>query len=126
MAIVRKYRKGDIESIELSDIGRKDWEEDSDTTELENGEAYTIEVGKYKCVVGVEPQDDDTYYFWFSADKRINPLYLKYVRAILDEVAKRGVVFTLSLGGKMQNKMHRFFGAKQSGKFNGRILWVRL
>lgn len=63
MAIIRKYCKGDIESIEPNEFGRKDWAENSDKSQLETGEAYTVEVEGYKCVVCIEPQDNGTYYF---------------------------------------------------------------
>lgn len=126
MAIIRKYCQGDIESLELNRIGRKDWADDDSKSPLDSGEAYTVEIGKYKCVVCIEPQDNGTYYFWFTADRRISPIYLKYVRIILDWAATRGMVWSLSRPGKQQNKLHKFLGATQHGKFERRILWVRV
>lgn len=126
MAVIRKYCSGDVESIELNNIGRKDWEDNDSKEPLENGEAYTIEIGGRKCVVCIEPWDNGTYYFWFVADRRINPLYIKYVRIILDWVTKRGVVWSLSRRGKNQEKLHKFLGATKQGTFERRTLWVRV
>ncbi len=126
MAIIRKYRKGDIESIELNQFGRKDWQENGDKSQLENGEAYTIEVKGCKCVVCIEPQDDGTFYFWFTADRRISPIYVKYIRIIIDWAVKRGAVWTLSRSGKQQEKLHKFLGGTKHGTFERRTLWVRL
>ena len=126
MAVIRKYCKGDIESIELNDIGRKDWIENNDKSQLETGEAYTVEVGGYKCVVCIEPQDNGTYYFWFTADRRISSIYVKYIRIILDWAVRRGAVWSLSRDGRQQEKLHKFLGATKYGKFERRILWVRL
>ncbi len=126
MAIIRKYRKGDIESIELNQFGWKDWQENGDKSQLENGEAYTVEVEGRKCVVCIEPQDDGTFYFWFTADRRISPIYVKYIRIIIDWAVKRGAVWTLSRGGKQQEKLHKFLGGTKHGTFERRTLWVRL
>lgn len=126
MAVIRKYYQGDIESLELNEIGKLDWMDNDSKEPLESGGAYTVEVGKYKCVVCIEPQDDGTYYFWFTPDRRISPIYLKYVRIILDWATTRGMVWSLSRRGKQQEKLHEFLGATKQGKFYGRILWVRL
>lgn len=126
MAVIRKYCQGDIESIEFNDIGRKDWADNDDKEVLKGDDVYTIEVEGYKCVVCIEPQDNGTYYFWFTADRRISPIYVKYVRIVLDWATRRGVVWSLSRKGKRQEKLHKFLGATKKGKFERRILWVRV
>lgn len=126
MAVIRKYRKGDIESIKLNNIGRKDWADNKSKKMLKVGTAYTVEVGDYKCVVCIEPWDNGTFYFWFTADRRISPLYLKYVRVILDWAVTKGAVWSLSRGGKSQEKLHKFLGATKQGTFERRTLWVRV
>lgn len=126
MAVIRKYCKGDIESIEFNEFGRKDWTENNDKLQLETGEAYTVEVEGHKCVVCIEPQDNGTYYFWFTADRRISPIYVKYIRIILDWAVRRGAVWSLSRDGRQQEKLHKFLGATKHGKFERRILWVRV
>lgn len=124
MAIVRKYERGDVESIAFNDIGAAEWKKDPDKSGLESGEAYTIIVGQYKCVLAVE-YVDGAYFIWFSPDKRINPIYLKYAKRIIDKVAERDVpMFTLSKKGEMQTKMHKFLGCKAIGKQSGRTVWL--
>lgn len=124
MAIIRKYEKGDVESIAFNDIGKAEWKTDPDKSGLENGEAYTIIVGEYKCVMAVE-YIDGKYFIWFTPDKRISPLYLKYAKQLVDKVAERGLpMFTLSKKGKMQAKMHKFFGCKPIGTEKGKTIWL--
>lgn len=111
MAIVRKYEKGDVESIVFNDIGKVEWKDDPDKSGLENGEAYTIIVGEYKCVMAVE-YIDNSYFIWFTPDKRISPLYLKYAKQIIGKVAERGLpMFTLSKKAKYKQKCTSFLGA---------------
>lgn len=126
MAVIRKYKKGDFESLELNDFGQKDWLENKDKTQLETGEAYTIEVKSRKCIVCIEPQDDGTLYIWFTIDRRISPIYVKYIRIIVDWAVRRGAVWTLSRGGKNQERLHKFLGGTEHGIFDGRTLWIRL
>ncbi len=124
MAIVRRYEKGDVESIAFNDIGKAEWKADPDKSGLENGEAYTIIVGEYKCVLAVE-YIDGCYCVWFSPDKRISPLYLKYAKKLIDKVAERGLpLCTLSKKGKMQTKMHKFLGGKPIGTDKGKQIWL--
>lgn len=124
MAEVRKYEKGDVESIAFNDIGAAEWKKDPDKSGLEDGEAYTIIVGQYKCVLAVE-YVDSAYFIWFTPDKRISPLYLKYAKRIIDKVAERDLpMFTLSRPSKMQTKMHKFLGCKAIGKQKGLTVWL--
>ena len=124
MAIVRKYEKGDVETIAFNDIGAAEWKKDPDKSGLERGEAYTIIVGQYKCVLAVE-YVDSSYFIWFTPDKRISPIYLKYAKRIIDKVAERDLpMFTLSRPSKMQTKMHKFFGGKAIGKQKGLTVWL--
>lgn len=124
MAIVRKYEKGDVESIVFNDIGKVEWKDDPDKSGLEDGEAYTIIVGEYKCVMAVE-YIDNSYFIWFTPDKRISPLYLKYAKQIIGKVAERGLpMFTLSKKSKIQTKMHKFLGCKPIGTEKGKTIWL--
>lgn len=124
MAIVRKYEKGDVETIAFNDIGAAEWKKDPDKSGLERGEAYTIIVGQYKCVLAVE-YVDSSYFIWFTPDKRISPIYLKYAKRIIDKVAERDLpMFTLSRPSKMQTKMHKFLGGKAIGKQKGLTVWL--
>lgn len=91
---------------------------------IERVEAYTIIVGQYKCVLAVE-YVDSAYFIWFTPDKRISPLYLKYAKRIIDKVAERDLpMFTLSRPSKMQTKMHKFLGCKAIGKQKGLTVWL--
>lgn len=124
MAEVRKYQKGDAESIALNDYGKKEWKAAPDMSALEDGEAYTIIVGEYKCVLAVE-YTDGAYYIWFTPDKRISPLYLRAARRIIDAVAERGLpMVTLSQKSSMQTKMHKFLGCRAIGTNKGRTIWL--
>lgn len=124
MATVRKYQKGDLESIVLNDYGRKEWKTAPDKSALTDGEAYTIIVGDYKCVMAVE-YTDGVYYIWFTPDKRISPLYLRSAKRIVDAVAERGLpMFTLSQKGRMQTKMHKFLGCRAIGTEKGKTIWL--
>lgn len=124
MAEIRKYQRGDIESIILNDIGKAEWKADPDKSGLEQGEAYTIVVGEYKCVLAVE-YIDGNYFIWFTPDKRISSLYLKYAKRLIDKVAERGLpVFTLSQKSKMQTKMHKFLGCRNIGTEKGKAIWL--
>lgn len=124
MAEIRKYEKGDIESIAFNVIGAKEWKKAPRKACLIKGEAYTIIIGKYKCVLCVE-YVDGAYNIWFTPDKRISPLYIKYARWIIDKVAERGLpMFTLSEKGKMQTKMHKFLGCKAIGEEDGKTIWL--
>lgn len=124
MAEIRKYERGDVESIAFNDIGAAEWKKDPDKSGLERGEAYTIIVGQYKCVLAVE-YVDSAYFIWFTPDKRISPLYLKYAKRIIDKVAERDLpMFTLSRPSKMQTKMHKFLGCKPIGTEKGKTIWL--
>ena len=124
MAEIRKYEKGDVETIAFNDIGVAEWKKDPDKSGLERGEAYTIIVGQYKCVLAVE-YVDSAYFIWFTPDKRISPIYLKYANRIIDKVAERDLpMFTLSRPSKMQTKMHKFLGSKPIGTEKGKTIWL--
>lgn len=124
MAIIRKYEKGDVESIAFNNFGKRDWREDPDKSELEQGEAYTIIVGDYKCVVCVR-YDDGTLFIWMTPDNRISPIYIKYVKFIIDKISERGLpMFTMSSKGKMQTKMHKFLGCRAIGTEKGKTIWL--
>lgn len=124
MAIIRKYKKGDIESIAFNEFGAKEWKAAPDKSELLNGEAYTIIVGEYKCVLAVE-YIDGCYNIWFTPDRRISPMYIKYAKQLIDKVAERGLpMFTLSYKSAMQTKMHKFFGFRAIGTEKGKTIWL--
>lgn len=124
MAIIRKYQKGDIESIAFNDFGRREWKEAPSKSELEHGEAYTIIVGDYKCVLCVQ-YVDSSYFLWMTPDKNISPIYIKYVKLIVEKISERGLpMFTISSKGKMQTKMHKLFGCKAIGTEKGKTIWL--
>lgn len=124
MAIIRKYERGDVESIAFNDFGKHEWGDDADKSALEQGEAYTIIVGDYKCVVCVQ-YTDELYFIWMTPDKRISPIYIKYVKFIVDKISERGLpMFTMSSKGRMQTKMHKFLGCRAIGTEKGNTIWL--
>lgn len=129
MAVIRRYKKGDIDDMELNEFGLMDWR--ADKSEPVNEDAWVVEVGKYKCIVCIEPQEDCGFYFWFSPDRRISPIYIKWVKIILDWVLEtKGFAWSLSYEGKNQDKMHEFLGATKTKVLTvgneRRVLWVRV
>lgn len=106
--IVRKYRIGDENGIEFTDVAAKEWGGDGDAISLyclHHYESYTIIDGEYKNVCCFVPVEDGSEYVFFVKDRRSSSLVMKYYKQILNKRTCR--VWSYAQPG--QDKMHRFF-----------------
>lgn len=123
--IVRDYRLGDEDGIELTDVASKEWGKEDDEYALHclhTYDSFTIIDGEYRSVVCFIPLIDGSEYVYFIKDKRSSSLVMKYGKKLLDN---RGCkVWSYALPG--QDKMHKFFGMVKTGFYGDLEKWEKL
>ena len=122
--IIRKYRLGDENGIELTDVASKEWGDDSDKFALDclhTYDSFTFIDGEYRTVACFIPLVDGSEYVYFIKDKRSSSILLKYMKKVLD--ARPCKVWSYSQPG--QDKMHKFFGMVKTGFYGDLEIWEK-
>lgn len=126
----RAYKPGDENFITPNEFA-SDWEEKRQDylKQFEMGQTYTIEDdnGKIQAIANCYRfnKSKKLIYGWFLKNKDANPLFIVEVKKIVKKYLQNDfILYTLSIDGKMQDKMHKYLGFKKVRKTGGGWLWV--
>lgn len=127
--MLRAYRDGDEQKIELTDEGKVFYnkEEDYYKYHMKNDETYTCidSKGKVCGVMCFSWVGDITYKAWILFDKVRGYKCLRDFKKLVDLYKKNGYIgYTISPISEKQSKMHRFFNCEADEIQGDMQVWV--
>lgn len=129
--MLRKYRDGDEQRIEMTDESKEFFEKERDYfhQHLTTDESYTCldSKGKVCGIMCFTWEGGKTYSAWILFDKQRGYKVLRPFKKLVDLYKKNGnICYTVSLISDKQSKLHKFFGCEARGIEGGKQVWVVL